>query len=404
MPMDAEQLIFRVLEVETRAARIEGLFAADPSLARMWRGQVSLTEACRSVGLEDIHVFEGDVIHRHLENRLTDAEGARGAVSVAELLRVIVSPGDLIRDTERVIERCRRAAVSIDDDDILVDLAKAVRILPAELRGAPTPVLGAMRAATLFRIETQSSMPSADRLIFMAAEHALRSGGAGAPLEALRPEALLSRMNARWIITPSIALTQGRFRAWSPGTRQGFHDLLDGISSDLDRTLGAMPILRRWREDARTAASGKHGKSRLRDLVELAMYEPILTSKHVREMLGVSERASLYLMQEAEGAGILSLITPRKSYRVWAQPQMAQLLRMRAQRSGSTPGFTPQDNKVHAEAGDMTTEVKLQRHLDRRQSGDAFADRTADALSELDAAMEKADAILAKYRRGDPTK
>ena len=165
--MDTDQLIFRILEVETRAARIEGIFAADPTLARMWRGQVALTEACRSVGLEDIHVFEGDVIHRHLENRLTDAEGARGAVSVAELLRVIVSPGDLVHDTQRVVERCRRAAVSIDDDDVSVDLAKAVRILPAELRGAPTPMLGAMRAATLFRNETQSSMPSADRLIFM---------------------------------------------------------------------------------------------------------------------------------------------------------------------------------------------------------------------------------------------
>ena len=163
-------------------------------------------------------------------------------------------------------------------------------------------MLGALRAATLFRVETQSSMPSADRLIFMAAEHTLRAGGAGAPLESLRPEALLSRINANWIITPSIALTQGRFRAWSPGTGQGFNDLLDGSSGDLDRTLGAMPILRRWREDARATASGKHGKSRLRDLVELAMYEPILTSKHVREMLGVSERASLYLMQEAEGA------------------------------------------------------------------------------------------------------
>ena len=50
----------------------------------------------------------------------------------------------------------------------------------------------------------------------------------------------------------------------------------------------------------------------------------------------------------------------------------------------------------------MVAEVKLKRRLDRRQSGDAFVDRTEDALSELDAAMEKADAILAKYRRGDP--
>lgn len=401
--MDTDQLIFRILEVETRAARIEGIFAADPTLARMWRGQVALTEACRSVGLEDIHVFEGDVIHRHLENRLTDAEGARGAVSVAELLRVIVNPGDLIHDTQRVVERCRRAAVSIDDDDVSVDLAKAVRILPAELRGAPSPVLGAMRAATLFRIETQSSMPSADRLIFMAAEHALRSGGAGAPLEALRPEALLSRMNASWIITPSIALTQGRFRAWSPGTAQGFHDLLDGISGDLDRTLGAMPILRRWREDARATASGKHGKSRLRDLVELVMHEPILTSKHLRQMLGVSERASLYLMQEAESAGILTLITPRKSYRVWAQPQMAQLLRMRAQRSGVTPGIGSQGYKPRTEPEHPTSDAQIRADLDRGKPGEAFSEQAEEALSELDAAMKKADAVLAKYRRGDPS-
>ena len=401
--MDTDQLLFRILAVETRAARIEGIFAADPTLARMWRGQVALTEACRSVGLEDIHVFEGDVIHRHLENRLTDAEGARGAVSVAELLRVIVGPGDLIQDTARVVERCRRAAVSIEAEDASVDLAKLVRILPAELRAAPTPVLGALRAATLFRIETQSSMPSVDRLIFMAAEHALRSGGSGAPLEQLPPEALLSRMNASWIVTPSIALTQSRFRAWSPGTGQGFDDLLDGMSRDLDRTLGAMPVLRRWREEARATASGKHGKSRLRDLVELAMYEPILTSKHLRNILGVSERASLYLMQEAEDAGILTLITPRKSYRVWAQPQMAQLLRMRAHRGGVTPGIASRQNEFHNLDEDIVSEEPGTIAV-REKPMSAFTDQAEAALAELDAAMKQADAILAKYRRGDPTK
>lgn len=401
--MDADQLIFRILEIETRAARIEGIFAADQTLARMWRGQVALTEACRSVGLEDIHVFEGDVIHRHLENRLTDAEGARGAASVAELLRVIVRPGDLIHDTHRVVERCRRAAVSIDDDELSVDLEKVVQILPSELSAAPTPILGALRAATLFRIETQSSMPSADRLIFMAAEHALRSGGAGAPLEALRPEALLSRMDASWIVTPSIALTQGRFRAWSPGTAQGFQDLFDGVSGDLDRTLGAMPVLRRWREEARATASGKHGKSRLRDLVELVMHEPIMTSKHLREMLGVSERASLYLMQEAEDAGILTLITPRKSYRVWAQPQMAQLLRMRAQRGGVTSGIASKVDKTGDEPDHAPLDTEFHTDLERGKPGEAFSVQAEEALSELDAAMRKADAVLAKYRRGDPS-
>ena len=163
-----------------------------------------------------------------------------------------------------------------------------------------------------------------------------------------------------------------------------------------------MPVLRRWREEARATASGKHGKSRLRDLVELAMYEPILTSKHLRNILGVSERASLYLMQEAEDAGILTLITPRKSYRVWAQPQMAQLLRMRAHRGGVTPGIPSRQNDFHNLDEDIVSEEPGTIAV-REKPMSAFADQAEAALAELDAAMKQADAILAKYRRCDPT-
>lgn len=406
MQGSSDQLIFRILEIESRAGRIEGMFSADWELGRMWRGQQALTEACRSVGMEDIHVFEGDVIHRHLENRMTDAEGARGAATVSELLRVIVAPGNLATDAERVVERCRRAAVSVEKDDAPLDMREIAAQLERELTDAPTPLLGALRAATIFRMMTQSSMPSADRLIFMAAENSLRGAGQGSDMSPDRPDALLRRMDASWIFTPSVALTQGKFRAWSPGASNGFHDLLDGVSQDLDRTLGAMPLLRRWRADARAAAAGRHGKSKLRDLVELVIREPILSAPHVRNMLGVSDRTSLYLMEEAQSAGILTLITPRRSHRVWAQPQMANLLRMRASRS--TASWDPVRNDAPDEATrDVAADTVQNPQPGASRASEAareraeFDARAKVALAELDAAMKNADAVLAKYRKGE---
>lgn len=381
-------VFWKILELESKSARIEGIFLADPELARLWRGQVALTEACRSVSLEDIHVFEGDVIYRHLENRLTDVEGARGAASVGELLRVIVSPGDVKQDPVLTLQRCWRAAVTLEDEGSSLEVEETASEIRNTVNEASGIFLGSLRAAIVHRFRTESRMPSADRLVFMVAEHSLRGGGQGYDPGEDYPEVLLRRMNASWIFTPSLALTQGRFRAWSPAGEPGHLDLMDGIHADLDRTLGAVPMLRKWREDARSFAAGKHGRSRLRDLVELAMREPILTSGHVRNVLGVSERASLYLMEEAEAAGILSLITPRRSYRVWATPMMAQNLRMRASRS-SAPARGP--GPVRENAGDASITV-----TDEQAS---YEERAEAALSELDKAMEQADAVLAKYRK-----
>ena len=362
----------------------------------MWRGQAALTEACRSVGLEDIHVFEGDVIHRHLENRSTDAEAARGTLAVSELLRVIVAPGNLLEDPEHVVARCWRAAVSVhrdgDPDPVPAEIAGAV---VAAAGRAPTPTLGALHAAAVFRTHTASMAPSADRLVFMAAEHALRAQKAGqGEIAPDLPEALLRRMRADWILTPSIGLTHGSFRAWSPGRRQGMMDLLDGMSRHLDRAVGSLPLLRRWLAEARAAAAGRHGKSRLRDLVELAARDPILTSGHVRRVLGVSERTSLYLVEQAEEAGILTLITPRRTHRVWAQPQMAELLRQRGVRGGLAAA--PSWERTYA-AGTKTGVDQAEAGSEAQATPLAEPFSQVDALDELDAAMARADEILGKY-------
>ena len=407
--MSHDSLIVRILEIESKAARIDGIFIADPEFGRMWRAQTALTEACRSVGLEDIHVFEGDVVFRHLENETFDAEQARGALAATGLLQFILSPGDLAKEPNRVLARCMNCAVHVEPDEAQIDLAEIVTQLKAAVQTAPTPILAGLRASILFRQLTCSRMPSADRLVFMAADHTARGGATGADSLSTsdRPDILLRKISARWIFTPSIALTQDMFRFWSPGSDAGFTDLMEGLSKELNRTLGAMPVMRRWRDKAHKATSARHGKSRLRDLVDLAIREPILTSQHLRESLDISERASHYLMKEAEDLGILTQVTQRRSYRIWTTPMMAQTLRMRALRQrlpsdyGKKSGQPEEISRITGDSeGAGIPGLKVSQPKSGRLIYDANStERTEAALAKLNAAMEQADAILKKYAR-----
>ncbi|TFL15979.1 hypothetical protein, partial [Jannaschia formosa] len=109
----------RLLALETRAARLEGAFGADPELGLMWRAGAALTEACRSVALEDIHVTEGDVVlraHEHGTAELGPAETARGVEAASDLLAVIAAPGDLRTAPETVIARCLRGTLRTEID------------------------------------------------------------------------------------------------------------------------------------------------------------------------------------------------------------------------------------------------------------------------------------------------
>ena len=362
----------------------------DPELGRMWRVQAALTEACRSVSLEDIHVFEGDVIHRDFENRMIDAETARGVVAVGELLRFIVSPGNMLENPQHTLKRCWQSAVSIEPDEVEIDAKEIASRLQADIKTAPTPFLAGLRASILHRLMTDGRIPSADRLVFMAAEHTARGGNQGVELASASSADLLRKMNAAaWIFTPSTALVQDRFRSWSPGSEQGHLDLMRGLSSELNRVLGLMPLFRRWRQKARKMAMSKNGKSKLGDLVELALREPVLTCPHVREVLGVSDRTSLHLMKEAQDMNILTLITPRRSHRVWATPMMAQNLALRTVRSGPV---SESDNFVKSGA---VSEIGIEKKSD--DNNNVSAERLEKAFAELDDAMSRADEILAKY-------
>ena len=403
--MAGDALFQRLLAIESRAGRLEGAFAADPDLGRMWRSGTALTEACRSVALEDIHVQEGDVIHRHLENRVTDAEAARGAQGVAGLLRVIAAPGDLLTDTPAVLRRCWTAAVSTQDKGAGLDAEALAGPLRRALQAAPTPFLGALKAAMAFRAATGATSPSADRLVFMAAEHALRGAGRTRETAASGPGSVLRRIDAGWIFLPSAALSLNGFRAWSPGTRSGLSNLTEGTLGELDQAIGLLPVLRRWRETALGIAERRNARSKLRDLVRLAMREPLLTPAAVHRALDVSRRASFTLMDEAEAAGILKIVTPRKTWRVWARPDMAARIAMRTLRAQGRPPALPSvppDGPV--QPADRWQPTGPQGMPATPEETEARQRREDQLLQTLDQAMARADTVIAKYARKDPTR
>lgn len=377
-----------LIALEATAGRIEGIFSARPDLARLWRGQAALLEASRTVAMEDIHIHEGDLILRLVENEATSAENARGVSAARDALRVLRAPGDLVSDPARVIRRAARASVQMQEGGGVPELTdEDCASITRAMQAGAAPFLSALRAAVRFRRITEGWSPSVDRLVFLAAEHSLR-GMEARPWGPRVPDdpfglGMLSGMTARWTYLPATALTQGGFRSWSPMQASGVHSLIDGLRAEQSRTLGAIPILERWVNEATAYAAAKHGKSRLRDLVTLATYCPVLTVAMIRDGLGLKQRAAFNLVDEAEAAGILRRITARKTYRVWAVPSLADRVRTRPLR----PTGSARVREVAQEEASVDTLAAL-------HDPEATAAREEALLSDLDAALARIDDVL----------
>ena len=397
--MRSSEILERVLAIEVGAARIEGALLADPDLGRVWRAQAALTEACRSVGMEDINVQEGDLATRPLRVDVDEGETARGVWLAGEALRVLLSPGNLLVDPDRTVRRCLRVGVRPDGSEGPMPEAEPelVSAVSAAVRDAPGPLVGALRAALTMRTMTMSASPSAERLLFTCADHAIRGGRAGREMTDPLPEGLgltAGPGEPRWILMPSTSLSTGGFRIWSPGTPSGLASLLDGMRDEVGRGLGALPSLRRWRDLALASGADRHGRSRMRDLVRLLMSRPIVTGQIVADELGITPRGALNLIGEAAASGLLEELTRRRSYRAWAVAPVASRIRLRTVARGlrGRPGRAAEASPDPV--GDSPDSVE-------EGPGPAFVrDRSGEeaALAELDAALAAADRILDKYR------
>ncbi len=189
------------------------------------------------------------------------------------------------------------------------------------------------------------------------------------------------------------ALDHTLIRSETSCAKGGNHrsDLIEGLRAEQSRTLGAIPLLERWVTMATGYAAGKHGKSRLKDLVTLATYSPILTVSMIREGLGLKQRAAFNLVDEAEAAGILTQITARKTYRIWAVPSLADRIRSRPMPGarGAAIAREPQRTEHGAQVTAAST----------AQDKEAAAEREAQLLSTLDAALERVDVLLKAPKR-----
>jgi hypothetical protein len=409
-----QNLAERLIGAEVAAARIEAILLADPDLGLLWRAQAALSEAVRSLALEDVPLREGDLVVRLSENRTGDLD-ARGAETAAAALRMLRHPRDILAEpveTVRAIEAAL-APAAVDGSgarDIHAEadrLADAeIREIVADLRERPvSPVLGALRAAAAYGSLTGRRAPMAERMIFVAAEGALRRDREVPMVEVAREPGLLLEdfaiVSASWVALPASALLRRGFRLWSPVRVEGVSDFLDHLALSLSWEIGQIGQLRHWLARARGSADSAKGRSRRADLMALAAREPLLSSGRVMEALGVSRRTAITLLDQSAEMGLLKVVTPRNRWRLWAAAPFAERL-------GANVSRARQASRVgtwRLETEEIVRTDALQAETSR---GSGDPDRAArlreegrqaieEAGQALDRAMAEAEKILGRW-------
>ncbi len=320
-PQDAPDL-GAVFRIEILAARLEGALRADADLAALWRGQAGVREACASAWLEDLPVTPTDVLCRNFRDGLGDPDRDRSALAAASLLRVLHSPGPLEAEPDGVLSRLWALSVGEGGAPFGAEDHTAIR---DALRSAQSPILGALAVARLVNRASEGRAPSAERLAFVAADHALRGSGRFMLGEGA-PHDLIAAPRGAWVVQPALALTENGFRLWSVTRPERVADLLSGLSRTFQSGLGALPMLRRWLDHARAVKAAAHGAARLPDLIDLALLRPILNGASVTRHLKVTPRGAQKLIDQAVTHQLLVKITPRATYRAWAIEPVAQIL------------------------------------------------------------------------------
>lgn len=399
----SESLLTGILRAETLAARIEAMMLQDPVLGGLWRLEASLTEAVRSVALEDIPLRESDLVIRLAENGVNeiDARGAETAMSLLRGLRIrglgLDDPADLVRRVDRAVQR------SGVDPEETEEIAQALRPVLAE---PVTPILTALRASAIYATLTDRAAPIAERLIFVLVEGALRNQDPTksrirneAPQEDL---SVFASLDATWVTLPATALLRQGFRTWSPASPQGVGEFLGLISTSLEWELGAIGELRAWLASARAAAEARHGRSRRADLIALLARRPILSSGTIAEELGVTRRTALNLLEDSEELGLLVKVTPRGHARLWASRTLAKrlggVLRRSAQVKPERARVTPEPMAdLSSEPRPERTEMQPSVPKPLRRAPEEDEEAMTRAFAGVDEAMRAADAILSRY-------
>jgi len=396
-----------LIEIESLSARLAAILDARPHLGALWHRLAALSEAGSSLSLETLSVSPADILRPGLGlgPGRSEPQSMRCAQSI---YRALLNPGLLETDPEAALLR----AVDVTRLTDILDEERGGRVAYAEREfpemwqkagarfseglkalGRPgSTLLGALGAARIAAATLPERLPMAERMIFTMAEHGFRKQDClSSPLAAERIEGLESRVRAHWVLTPSAALAQGGLRSWQPGSKDGVAILTQRLREVLGREIGRLGPLVAWDERMAREMQGLNRKSRKTDLADLIRRTPILNAHLVAEALGVTERAARGLLLETEEAGLLRVITPRRSYRLWAIPALADNLHDRptARAVATDPAPFPAEDGGGAGAEPGADDA-------------AFEERVSDILGEIDTAMSNIDRLLAGYRHGRP--
>ncbi|PTE21057.1 hypothetical protein C5F48_14255 [Cereibacter changlensis JA139] len=378
-----------LLSAEIGAARLEGLLRADAVLAAQWRAEAAVAEAVASIGLEDVRLAEGDLLARIADSRTqgVDAPAVEDALAVLRFLR---APGDPLADPVGVLERIDRLARRDQPAEEGLS-AEDLRPVFAGCIGR-APLLEALRASAFYGALTLRRSPVAERMVFVAADHAARRigpGRAGSSTSGDPLRGLGGRVAADWIALPSLALTRGRFSIWSPGSGEGARRIVEGLRAGFEFELGKVIGIRSWQERLRAAGQDRHGRSRLADAGKAFGLEPVMTARVLAARIGVTPRGALNLLGELEGQGLVREITLRRAARIWATPGLAEKLAgARSARSQPRPRIDGGKPALAPEA--------VARDLGPRPLREEGQEGVRRALAEFDRVLSEVDGILAK--------
>ena len=391
------------LGTEVAAARIEAALGVDPEIAAQWRSEIGVAEAVASVGLEDVRLSEPDLLIRVSENPGTGTRNgveARAVEDALAILRFIRAPGDVASAPAEVLDRIDRLAMRGEGDGDALPGSELADIFSV-CRGR-APILEAIRAAADYAWRTDRRSPVAERMVFMAAEHAARGSGAGGVLRETGTDLLRGlggRFAADWICPPSLALTRPSFRAWSPGNAGMVRELLEALDRLLSQELGRVITIRRWRARLGEVSAGRHGRSRLGDAGHAFGIEPFMTSRVLADRIGVTQRGALNLLGQLVEKGLIVEMTRRRAARIWATPGLAAILspaaRPRATAARRTAAVPASDEGAGEGAGPVEPAEQMStRNL--RAEGQASMER---AMAEFDRVLADVDGILARSKR-----
>jgi len=382
------QLLDILLGAEVSSARIEAALDADPVVADLWRSEAAVTEAASSIGLEDVRISEHDLLLRVASNGAAGID-ARAVEDALDVLRFLRAPGDALHDPEGVAERIARLSRRAGSGP--GEAGEAMILSPAEARESfafcrgRAPIFEAVMAARHYALLTDRASPVAERMIFVAAEQAARAGqGVVRAHQEDVLRGLGGRISARWVALPSIALTSRSFRIWSPSGARGLRNILEAIGDHQSREIGRLITVRAWVGRMREAGQGRHGRSRLRDAAFAFGSEPVLTSARLADLIGVTQRGAINLLDQLVQGNLVHEITRRRAARIWSTPMLAERL---AGRAPARQTVAEPERKPGSRAQDLA-EVDI----------DA-------AMAEFDKTMNEADAILERvsnWRKNAP--